>query len=97
MLQYLYILLVVIAVGTTYYALFNPENEVSLIFGFISTFLWIVIAFASLQVDIYSRSAGEFVTYSEPSLALLSIMVVLLCVVNNLVILREWFSEYRSM
>lgn len=93
MILNVWILLTLISLGTLWLALTAAQDEISLIVSVISTILWLVSSYGALNLETYSENQDAYVTQSEPAIAVIVLIGVLICVINAGVIIFDWFED----
>lgn len=93
MLVWVWIAFLAIAVGISYIALFTDEDEIALIASAGATVLWIVLAYGSMNIETFSEQQDRFVVQSEPAIAFLMLGAVVVCTINALTVVFDWFGD----
>lgn len=93
MIIHAWLLLVIVSFVLLGYSLTTSDDEIALVTSAISGVLWLVVAYGAMNLEFHSESSGDFVTQSEPALAILAVIGVLLCIVNVCVIVFDWLGD----
>lgn len=93
MILNVWILLVLVALGTLALSLFASNDEIALLTSAIASVLWLVVSYGALNIETFSRQQDQYIIQSEPALAVLALIGVLLALLNACVIVFDWFAE----
>lgn len=93
MILNVWILVTVIALASLWFCLTAAQDEIALIASVISTMLWLVSAYGALNLETYSETQDAYVVQSEPAIAVLALIGVLICLINAGVIIFGWFED----
>lgn len=92
MILNVWILLTIVAIVVLGYSLLAASDEIGLIMSALSSVLWLVAAYGALNIETFSRTQDQYIIQSEPALAALACIGVLLSIVNVCTIVFDWFD-----